>query len=896
MSESLETSSVLYSELSQQELEKEFYLPISLTANLEGDLTDISYSYLKSIWVNSDRSLEASLINFIQTESIKFWIDFAQVDKLNLDFKRGEVIFIFKEWILFDWKDDFRIKIKDYVDWELVKVEEKKRLSEKECGETMELFSSGLDAIDDLFSWERFVEGEERFSWDYYVERFRWKNIKEVWYIVRADFHKLEKLINGYGFSFWWSRDSMYRTYFYRLLELKERYLYMFMWIWDKYEDGATVFTRNESEVRTIIVDIVGSKKTNREVFDFMIKLHWDIDENDAQDAIIKEAEKWAYPRLIKILNETVLARLKESNAPDEDFLNYAKIVTWRDVTFSLENWEQEEIDVNTDYDLNSSEDANEALMFVMFRKWWLYDKLNWNNESDFREENWVLIYPEKFPIIDEEIWNQTPAEVIEEFKLVFNTRVLNDSWNTISLPNDFVEELFWKSLWWAWWMNDILKNPELSWDYQKLSIYQKIKISTIKRLTTELQNYHIRIPLIGYDLDTWVESSFRTMQYAELFAAISSVEKEASSAVLDWFWRHFDWKGKNTREYLKYLWIKNGREEFSETELDIFELYNDVNGNWDWYELSDDTLSFWVTLWWFAGVIALSILLTMATAWWASVFWATALASALSTNVLLQWTVAWIYGSVSSWAIFPQWYSSKEKMIEDLLSDLAIWWWTWALWWWRARGWTWTFLSRFRWDPNANLLSNTWWAWKNKMIFAWDLTVLWIWAELYRNSMVQWDYAWDWTLFDWEFVEREWFDSIWQLWEREVENNDWTVTYEGWIQVRKTDTWYEIKSWEDIVYIYLWKDWNIKGMSMWERNFLIPYTDNYIFFSRLEGRVVFTKDQLKICWDTDWHKVTIKDMIELLKTDRNGFFRLWNMDIQETRLPMFDDMMKRNY
>ncbi len=398
-------------------------------------------------------------------------------------------------------------------------------------------------------------------------------------------------------------------------------------------------------------------------------------------------------------LHKVIYSKLKADNASDDTIMHFAKIVTGR-------IW-------NIDNRLKATQEfSNNIVLFMFQRKWWVMDKIN---ESGGLE------------IEDKEVWDTPPKSIVS---------------NTIKKLDNIPlgAEVLLKDIW--FWQ--VLQIPEGT-DYQDLRLEEKIMISTLARVLAKLW-------------DTPVTAR------AELSDLFMQVAEEANKTVVESLNEHFDddWKPWLTPWGTIVEWKDAEDFGLSEIQTEVFNLYNDINGN-GLFDLSDKTKWRLVTWAKFAAVITVWIAagfalpVVLAAAWVASV------------SAVAVWATVWLTATVASMALNPKWYDSLNEMLISGWVELAVWTATWAIWWWligwftkqfshssrlwtivgdqsvwiMARIWNWwkTFLPHDRglwrlilngyWVEWAKFLSR-WWA-TNTGILIWDLVVLWILTEVVR-------------------------------------------------------------------------------------------------------------------------------------------------------------------
>lgn len=330
---------------------------------------------------------------------------------------------------------------------------------------------------------------------------------------------------------------------------------------------------------------------------------------------------------------------------------------------------------------------SNKIILHIFQQEWWIMDKINSSGQIE---------------IEDEIVWATPPKDIVD-------TAIVK------------LKNVGWEKLLERIWFGDTLKINKWD-DYQELGLEEKIKISTLARLLDKAWEWDIE----------------NTEKLEQLFLTVA---QEANKAVVEWLNDNFDaswgdWNGKNSKDFW-LVWV----------QAEVFDLYNDINGNWNGlFNFSDGTDAFllgWVKM---AAVITIAIAAGFA-AW-----------PILGVGAIGAWVTVWVTASIASMGVNPKWYDTLEEAMVDITTDLVVWWATWAAWWYVVRWlwwlplqkafamrwvqlnnarpfWIWRLLTSGWWVEWAKMLSK-WWA-KNASVFLWDLALLWFVIEWKRMQEV---------------------------------------------------------------------------------------------------------------------------------------------------------------
>lgn len=472
---------------------------------------------------------------------------------------------------------------------------------------------------------------------------------------------EFETVLSEYSDLRWWiyekdlTSDDL-------LLESKQKYLDMIMWIWDKYEWAASYLKKDTQIFEETLCDII-SNKSIEELLQFIIDQHEIIDSNDYQSTTVEES----YKTYIEKLQWETFQRLKNENATEKQFLDFAKIITGR-----LN-------DNNIDDNLRNQELSNEVVLHIISRKDGVMDKIN-------KDKSIV--------VEDEKVWNQLPMNIVLDVAYQIKQQSGLD-WS------EFMKTI------WFWEMLELWAES-----YNDLTLEQKIKTSTLVRLLDKLRNTDK--PLTNEYL--W--DLFRSIAHEANEVVIDSLNNNFDASLFDWEW----WKTSADYDHL----------DLSEAQKDLFDIYQDINGNW-LFDFSDNTIWYAKT----AGKITAAIVAWVAVApfvvWWA----------------IATWVAVGLTATVVSMGLNPQWYDTQWEAWLGIVWELWLWAATGAVWWALVQ-WFWTrtavFANKYMWVSKRKALSLWLWFWEtwaklfsrwwavNSWIFAWDLLILWLWVEFARQ------------------------------------------------------------------------------------------------------------------------------------------------------------------
>jgi len=466
-----------------------------------------------------------------------------------------------------------------------------------------------------------------------------------------------------------------------KISDYNKKYLLIYKWIWKKYEDIIKYSNDwNSSKTDYLIKNII-ENSSPEEMLSFLVDINNDIHYNIYQSNNLKKS----YEIFTKNLNTKIFEVFKSKNVDDTYFIKLAKLLTWRLESNHIDTYLE-------DQDL-----ANNILLYVL-NNWWnslKIDKLN----TSYRFE-------------DKEILNKQPLEIILDFKERVSKKC-EKCLNNI-LTNNIFKDILYK----------VSNNEDIS--YKDLDYTEKVRLSLLYNLWKDLEEK------LDYNTSEEHNSKIFSESYQSIAKtirdnAIGQIEDNFSS---DNAFKNDFWYWKDAKE----IWLEWEKAE-------AYELLRDIN--WFWLiDFSDSNLNFWTDLWKIASVLAVSIALPLVlipTSW-----------------IILTWVAIGATATFASMIFFPKWYDTKWEAFEDIWSSLAfnsIWWWVWwaiikKFWskyiisssWNRTPYTPWTTLQVWERLWNAPFLDK--WSIRDKVIFIWDISILWFGAETIRQDYMKDKYS----------------------------------------------------------------------------------------------------------------------------------------------------------
>jgi len=450
-----------------------------------------------------------------------------------------------------------------------------------------------LEAIDSiykanqwiLYNWE--INNQDVLSDDRFWIQLQWKTLQELRELYEVEISLLSQVY-----------DITQETDKKEALLKKE--IQFFAGLWDKYEWWARYFSLSQDEIWSKVSKLIENMSL-KEVFQYMRETHSIIDSNWRKSDMVNQVN-W---KLIDELNTQVFSRLQQENAPDEEVLEFAKIITGRWEIWSIDN------------KYKSPELANRVLIYVMHRDNGVLDDILTNN-SEIEHQ-----------VVDPELKWLTPSKIIGNIVWEINSLAPN----TPNYGEDFIKQSGYGHL---------LKNKSWYWD---LSFEDKIAIWALKRMYDVLKETPAqeKTPeILQKKLSQQLEKSYNTLNAS--------------------FWDAFDW-------YNWYFWWETASSLWLKwTFGEVFDLYQDINGNswfFDWSDTNKDKILNLST----ATILWVSLIV------WAIVFspviaaWTTATAGMM----LMAWAKAGLATGLLSVGLSRQWYDTYTEGAMDVSSQILV-------------------------------------------------------------------------------------------------------------------------------------------------------------------------------------------------------------------------------
>ena len=542
------------------------------------------------------------------------WYKKENIEKIEI-WKNGLVNFFVekeenKQTLIFDinWSNP-----EEFYKWDEQKVYAENMEINRKILEKAEKAERAVDAMDYIFDknekeWFWDLNDEDILTTDEFWKELKFYNLKQLAEIVK----KYLKDYDSISTKFRWNNEINKKV-----LKTKQRFFDMIMWIWDKYEGAAEYIKKDEEDLVKLAPEIIKWLST-KETLDYLRKSNKKIDENNYQSTSVEQS----YQLFSKTINSLVFYKFKKENASQKDFLEFAKIISWKNE--SALPWGEAWVDDNLKSSSETMEILNDIILHLMMKKWWIMEKLNKSNLSK---------------IEDEKIWDKDTFKIVGDFQNILAEKLFWNSPKKELLVNTYINNL------WYW---DILNIKE--WQkYSDISFEQKAKISVIYRVIEKIN-------------DLWKDKINDTKLY-ELF---KSVAVDASEEIVEnmtdnfWKWSIKDWLwGKSAED----LWLTN------KIDVEIYEFFKDFQ--WVWaLDFSDRSISNLKTTGKFVAVMAVAMAtLPVSASVWVS-------------SIAIQWAMVWATASVASIAINPKWYDTVWEALTDISSDIALWTATWYVWW----------------------------------------------------------------------------------------------------------------------------------------------------------------------------------------------------------------------
>ncbi len=450
-----------------------------------------------------------------------------------------------------------------------------------------------------FFSDGEIDENDRVGSWEY-----QWKTLWEL--KDELDIEKI-KLYNVYSIT-WDSHKQQ---------ELLRREIEMFAWVWWVYEWWARMFSLSDSDMTSYVGLMIQDMNIDK-IFNTIIWFNEKINSNWRASDLVDSSNM----KLMNAFYIQTYEKLISNESPNSDFIRFAEIITWRATTLSNikdRKWNvrwTKERKISFDNAMASYDIASKALLYVMNRPDWVLETIQ-NSKKDF--EFW-----------DPELKDKNP------------TTILNTFYSQVQKlqPDNpkFWEDLIYKA-----------KFESLVWtqkSYNELSYDEKIQLWALYRIW----NY-----IASQDISEWnqeiILGEYIHQTSQEAFLAIQSDFDDSFDGMnLNLWIAHPNFFGEDS----KSLWLTG---DFGQ----IFDLYQDINGNMWFFDLHDSNED------WFQTPGNVATLGTSIIAW--AILFSIAAPSALALAWIWAalWAVTWITSVLTS----SKWYDTRKEALID--SSLQI-------------------------------------------------------------------------------------------------------------------------------------------------------------------------------------------------------------------------------
>lgn len=518
----------------------------------------------------------------------------------------------------------------------------------------------------------------------------------------------------------------------------QERYLRMTMGIWAPYFRGVEVFKRSEDEVRYMIENKLKSFSSPRPLLQYFSLMLGEVGKN--KDESSNKAFQ-AQTLFIKMLQNFCYDQLKELGATEEDYDIFCKLLTGR------------EHEISESLRFHIPQNAHRDFWDSAFASKILSEQMGKDNGTLKILKNKKVLKIED-PLIGE----KSPDSIVVECSEMIEEYVWDASGTPIK-AQDFLSKLPGYDDFMC-----VVRN-----DYQQLSVENMVFISSLAALTKNLKNESMKLKeraMILYQSQFggigWAHGAWKNWEFLqeppkmyflpeEFNTLYQTSVKQGANAVLDGINENFDMTISGN-DYLTPDTIRAKNLGISEGQLQLLALYNDIQGNGDWYERSDAFQAGALTLGKIRATLVAATALTLATGGALAVLWAGARVWKLGSMMITSWSRAQnitmgVNASIASWDIYPQWYDSFWEIISDKVSDVTLWALTGNLW----------YLATTKWGYEwAQFLTR--WDLINRGIQFGDITLNGIAPELARQLAIR-------SIFAGEDI----FDEQWLIEKKEV-------------------------------------------------------------------------------------------------------------------------------
>jgi len=485
-----------------------------------------------------------------------------------------------------------------------------------------------------IFDWE--INDQDIINTNDYGDYCEWKNLSQLREMLEKENNKLYTI---YDIN-WESHEKQ---------KLLKKEISFFTGVWKEwlYEWWAKYFALSTEEIDEKVRGILWTMDNFDDIFDYLRNIHRDIKSNFKKSEMVKQVN-W---KLVKSLHTMIFNKLKLENADNMIFVEFSKILTgrwkpkkWKDIWTSYET-----IPMYEPFKDHSM--ANESITYVMMKNWWVLEGINTRIEVQDP---------------DIEKWKKS-QEIISWTMDTFN-KISSTLWKT---TKDLLDTLN---------LGHVLK---FEWEYNNLSFFDKVDLWALVRIENILKNISIEN----------LEKNPNILQEEILNASKESMDELNDSLSDNFDGKNIDlsfWKGFLWFLDMNFGWKDANDLGFQWEFAEVFNLYQDMNGNGGFFDWSDEMQD--------ALTPSLATITTLAAGilvYWAAIAFLAATAPVSGPTILATmavWAVAWAATWVVANAVWDQWYDTYTEWIQDVSASIALNAWVWSV----FLLWSSLFLGRF--------------------------------------------------------------------------------------------------------------------------------------------------------------------------------------------------------
>ena len=225
----------------------------------------------------------------------------------------------------------------------------------------------------------------------------------------------------------------------------------------DKYEGGARYFSQDAAEVHNKVRRLTEEMST-KEIFNYIAEVNTQIDANWKKSDMVSQVNA----KLLRALYENYFARLKSEKRPNQDFIDFAKLITGRKeerLTSQNRDGTTKTLDGEFDESLAQYDIVNEVLLYIMNRPDGVMDE--------------IMKAQKDFQFGDPEVKDKVPSAIAQD--MLSELRKLHPE-DPAAADALFKEAGF----------SEFIGNKK---SYTELSFDEKIQIGALYRVTQKLKS-----------------------------------------------------------------------------------------------------------------------------------------------------------------------------------------------------------------------------------------------------------------------------------------------------------------------------------------------------------------------------------------------------------------------